>query len=156
MWVQSLGWEDLLEWAMVTRSSNLVWRIPRTEEPGGLQSVGWQRVGHDWSDSARTPSVHRPQWLSGKEPACIAGDLCLIPGSGRCPGGGNGNPLQCSFWENPKDRVAWKATVHGVAESGSTEHTCKLKKQGENNPIDCKFFYGPQMHQIKPFHFWGS
>ena len=47
-WVQSLGWEDPLEKRMVTLSSNLAWRIPWTEEPGRLQSVGLQRVGHDW------------------------------------------------------------------------------------------------------------
>ena len=46
-WVQSLGWEDPLEEDMATHSSNLAWRIPRTEEPGGLQSMGLQRVGHD-------------------------------------------------------------------------------------------------------------
>ena len=45
--VQSLGWEDLLEKGMATHSSILAWRIPWTEEPGGLQSVGWQRVGHN-------------------------------------------------------------------------------------------------------------
>ena len=46
-WVQSLGWEDPLEKEMATHSSTLAWRIPRTEEPGGLQSTGSQRVGHD-------------------------------------------------------------------------------------------------------------
>ena len=46
-WVQSLGQEDPLEKGMVTHSSTLAWRIPRTEEPGGLQSVGLQRVGHN-------------------------------------------------------------------------------------------------------------
>ena len=45
--VQSLGQEDLPEKGMVTHSSILVWRIPRTEEPGGLQSLGSQRVRHD-------------------------------------------------------------------------------------------------------------
>ena len=50
MWetqVQSLGWEDLLEKEMATHSSILAWRIPRMEEPGRLQSMGSQRVGHD-------------------------------------------------------------------------------------------------------------
>ena len=50
MWetrVQSLGWEDLLEKEMATHSSILAWGIPGTEEPGGLQSMGSQRVGHD-------------------------------------------------------------------------------------------------------------
>ena len=45
--VQSLGWEDPLEKEMATHSSILAWRIPWTEEPGGLQSTGSQRVGHD-------------------------------------------------------------------------------------------------------------
>ena len=47
MWVQFLGWEDPLEEAMATHSSILAWRIPWTEEPSGLQSIGLQRVGHD-------------------------------------------------------------------------------------------------------------
>ena len=46
-WVQSLGQEDLLEKEMVTHSSILAWKIPWTEKPGGLQSTGSQRVGHD-------------------------------------------------------------------------------------------------------------
>ena len=46
-WVQSLGREDPLEKEMATHSSILAWRIPWTEEPGGLQSTGSQRVGHD-------------------------------------------------------------------------------------------------------------
>ena len=46
-WVQSLGWEDLLEKEMATHSSILAWKIPWTEEPGGLQSMGLQRVGHN-------------------------------------------------------------------------------------------------------------
>ena len=45
--VQSLGWEDPLEKEMATHSSILAWEIPRTEEPGGLQSIGLQRVRHD-------------------------------------------------------------------------------------------------------------
>ena len=50
-WVQSLGWEDSLEKEMATHSSILAWRIPWTEEPGGLQSMGLQRVGHNWATS---------------------------------------------------------------------------------------------------------
>ena len=46
-WVQSLGWEDLLEKEMATHSSILAWKIPWMEEPGRLQSMGSQRVGHD-------------------------------------------------------------------------------------------------------------
>ena len=46
-WVQSLGQEDLLEKEMAIHSSTIAWKIPRTEEPGRLQSMGSQRVGHD-------------------------------------------------------------------------------------------------------------
>ena len=46
-WVQSLGWEDPLEKGMAAHSSILAWEIPRTEEPGGLQSTGSQRVKHN-------------------------------------------------------------------------------------------------------------
>ena len=46
-WVQSLGWEDPLEKEMATHSSILAWRVPWTEEPGGLHSTGSQRVGHN-------------------------------------------------------------------------------------------------------------
>ena len=46
-WVRSLGWEDLLEKAMAPQSSTLAWKIPWMEEPGGLQSMGSLRVGHD-------------------------------------------------------------------------------------------------------------
>ena len=46
-WVQSLGWEDPLENEMVIHSSTLAWRIPWTEDPGELKSVGLQRVGHN-------------------------------------------------------------------------------------------------------------
>ena len=44
-------------------------------------------------------------------------DAVLICGSGRCPGGGHGNPLQYSCLENPMDRGAWRATVHGITQS---------------------------------------
>ena len=51
-------------------------------------------------------------------------DVCSIPGSGRCLGGGHGNPLQYSCLENPMDRGAWWVTVHGVTkESDKTEAT---------------------------------
>ena len=52
-WAWSLGWEDPLEEGMATHSSVLAWRIP-TEEPGGLQSIGSKRVGHDWATKHST------------------------------------------------------------------------------------------------------
>ena len=58
-----------------------------------------------------------PGSSDGKESACNAGDPCLIPGLGRSPGGGNGNPLQYSCLENSMDRGSWLATVHEVTKS---------------------------------------
>ena len=71
---------------MAPHSSTLAWKIPWTEEPGGLQSMGSLRVRHNWATS-----------------------LSHI-------GRGNGNPLQCSCLENPRDGRAWWAAVYGVAQ----------------------------------------
>ena len=61
--------------------------------------------------------VQFPDGSDGKESACNAGDPGSIPGSGRCPGEGNGCPLQYSCLENPMDRGAWRVTVHAAAKS---------------------------------------
>ena len=61
-----------------------------------------------------------PWWLSGKESTCNAGDLGLIPESGRSLGEGNSYPLQYSCLENPIDRGAWWATIHGVTKKTHT------------------------------------
>ena len=58
-----------------------------------------------------------PWWLSSEESAYNTGDMGLIPGSGRSPGGGHGNPLQYSCLENSIDKGAWWAIVHRVAKS---------------------------------------
>ena len=58
-----------------------------------------------------------PGGSDGKESACNVGDVALIPGLGRYPGGGRGNPFQYFCLENPMDRGAWLATVHGVTKS---------------------------------------
>ena len=68
------------------------------------------------------PSHGLPRQLGSKESTCNAGDeedVGLIPELGRSPGGGHGNPLQDSRLENPMDRGAWRATVHGVRRQGS-------------------------------------
>ena len=82
---------------------------PMDREPSGLQSIGLQRVRHNWVQTPTTPCS-----LDGKEFACSAEDLGSIPGSGRSPGEGNSNPLQYSCLENPMDRGVWWATVHGA------------------------------------------
>ena len=75
---------------MAPHSSTLAWRVPWTEEPGGLQSMGSRRVGHE----------RLPFHFS-------------LP----CIGEGNGNPLQCSCLENPRDGGAWWAAVYVVTQS---------------------------------------
>ena len=74
-----------------------------------------------------------------KAPACNAGDLGSIPGLGRSPGEGNGNPLQYSCLENPMDGGAWWATVHGVTKSWTRLSDFTLKayiKKAECRGID--------------------
>ena len=63
-----------------------------------------------------------PRGLGGKESACNPGDLCSIPGLGRSPGEGNGNPLQYSCLENPVERGAWWATVMGLQRVRHDQH----------------------------------
>ena len=66
------------------------------------------------------------QLFSGKESTCnagAAGDSGLIPGLGRFPGGGHGNPIQYPCLENPVDRGAWRATVHSFTKSDMTKVT---------------------------------
>ena len=79
------------------------------------------------SHSKSLPRLTGTKWLSGDR-ICLQGSRWgLMPGSGRFPGEGNGNPLQYSCLRNPTDRGAWWATVHGVAEldtTGATQHTC--------------------------------
>ena len=83
-----------------------------TAPPRKPTGPGWKHV--NWLDGF-------PGGSEGRESAYNAGDLGSIPGSGRSPGGGNGNPLQYFCLENPMDRGAWRATVHRVAKLDTTE-----------------------------------
>ena len=91
------------------------------ESQGRGSLVGCRLWGRTESDTTEATQQQQQQGFpggsDGKESACDAGDLGLIPGSGRRPGGGNGHPLQYSCLENPIDGGAWWATVHGVTKS---------------------------------------
>ena len=94
-WYYILGIPELfMEKTVVTHSSTLAWKILWTEEPGRLQSMGSLRVGNDFT----------------------------LIFSLSCIGEGNGNPLQCSCLENPRDGGAWWAVLYGV-----TQNRTKLK-----------------------------
>ena len=86
---------------MAPHSSTLAWKIPWTEEPGRLQPMGLLRVGHDWVTS-----------------------LSLS-----CTGEGNGNPIQCSCLEKPRDGGAWWAAVYGVSQSRTRLKWCQQQQQ---------------------------
>ena len=77
--------------------------------------IGCVKPGGDSTLQPGREQLGFPGGSDGKEPACNAGDLGLIFGLGRSPGGGHGNPLQYSCLENSIDRGAWQAIVHGVA-----------------------------------------
>ena len=124
--VQSLDWEDPLEKGTVTHSSIIAWEIPWTEEPSWLQSMGSQRIGHDWATQHSINEIcfiffGFPGGSAGKESTCNAGDLGSIPGLGRFPGEGNGNPLHYSCLKNPLECIN-----HGITESDMTEQISLL------------------------------
>ena len=83
-----------------------------------------------------------PDGSDGKESACIAGDLGLIPWSGSSPEEGNGNPLQYSCLEKFLNKGAWRATVHGVTESDMTEQLTFSLRVMQQWTIQ---YYGPQI-----------
>ena len=76
----------------------------------------WAALGTSFVNNVDL-NIHLRQFAEVKVSACNAGDPGLIPGSGRSPGEGNGNPLQYSCLENPMGGGAWWAAVHGVAKS---------------------------------------
>ena len=121
-WVQSLNWEDPLEKRMATYSSIFAWRIPWTEEPGKLQSMGHKRLDiPQWlSYSYANMLIHYkvlPNWLNGKKSTCQAGDTDSIPELERSPGEENVNTLLYSCLGNSMNWGAWWTIVHGVGKS---------------------------------------
>ena len=127
LWLQYAGFSCCGAQAVGTQAS--------VAADGGLWSLGSVVALHGLScptaceifwtrDQTSVPCIGRQilnQWVSvgsdSKESACNAGDQGSIPGSGRPPGEGNGSPLQCFCLENPMNRGAWQATVHGVTKS---------------------------------------
>ena len=138
------------EKAMATHSSAPAWKIPWTEEPGRLQSMGSRKVGHDWATSLSLFTfIHwrrrwqaTPVFLSGESQGQGSLVGCRLWGRAKsdttewvhfhfslsCIGEGNGNPLQCSCLENPRDGGAWWAAVYVVAQSRT-----RLKRLNSSN-----------------------
>ena len=92
-------------WLVITLMTHSLWGFKGKRTKIRATNEGWQGV------------LGFPGGSEVKASASNVGDLGSIPGSGRSPGEGNGNPLQYSCLENPKDGGAWWATVHGVAKS---------------------------------------
>ena len=133
--VREIQKQGIYVYAMAPHSSTLAWKTPWMEEPGGLQSMGSLRVRLDWvtSLSLFTFTHWRRQWhptpvllpgkshgrrsLVGCSPWCRWGsdttERLHFHFSLSCIGKGNGNPLQCSCLENPRDGGAWWAAVYG-------------------------------------------
>ena len=130
MWIRSLDWEDPLEEEMATHSIILTWKNP-------MDKGAWRAAVYGVEKSRTWLSAHSGThwhlintiWMVIKNLPANAGDVSLIPWLGRSPGEGNDHPLQYSCLENPVDRGAWKATVHGVEKESDTvdwvaEHAC--------------------------------
>ena len=142
---------------MAPHSSTLAWKIPRMEEPGGLQSMGSLRVRHDWATSLSLfPFMHwrrkwqpTPVFLPGESQGqrSLAGycpyhhkesdttERLHFHFSLSCTGEGNGNPLQCSCLENPRDGGAC-GLPSGVAQSRTRlKRLSSSSKKHMQNPL---------------------
>ena len=125
---------------MAPYSSVLAWKIPWAEEPGGLQSIGQQRVGHNWTRSISWMKVGFPDSSSGKESACnaeVSEDAGSIPESGRTPGWGIATHSSILAWEIP-----WTEKPGGLQCKGlqKVRHdwACTCIDIGENEDKDVK------------------
>ena len=124
MRVQSLGQEDPLEKGMATHPGILTWRIPWTEEPGGLQSIGSQRVGHNWSnlacchapgfgDDCSKDSYSSPMKMKWNESHSVVSNTC--------------DPVDCS---------SWSSSVHGILQARILEWVlCPWDPLGKNTGV---------------------
>ena len=156
-WVWSLGWEDPLEEGMATLSSILAWRIPWTEEPGQLQSMWSQRVGHDWSDRAcmRAWKVNLTmcalcfRHIFSHSGLCLSS--CVLHGTKLliyvC-GWQKGGPtnivahnvglvsLSCLTLCNPMDCSPPGSSVHGILQARKLDWVAVLSSRGSFRPRD--------------------
>ena len=114
---------------MSPRSRTLAWKIPWTEEPGRLQSMGSLGVGHDWVTSLDTTERHHFHF------------------SLSCIGEGNGKPLQCSCLENPRDGGAWWAAIYWVSQSQT-----RLKWLSNSSSRSSAYTLNNQGDNIQPWH----
>ena len=141
----------------------IAWKIPWTEEPGRLQSMGSLRVGQDWATSLSLSCIEgngNPLQCSCLENPKDGGSWwAAVYGVAQsrtrlkrlsihaCIGEGHGNPLQYSCLENPMDRGAWRAAVHRVTQSWTqlkrlSIHACI--GEGNGNPLQCSCLENPR------------
>ena len=100
---------------------------------------------HGCQSSDEVAEMTFPAGSVVKNPSASAGDLGSIPGPGRSPGGGNGTPLQYSCLENPTDRGAWWAAVHGALRVRHDFHfSLSCIGEGNGNPLQCSHLENPR------------
>ena len=132
MQVRSLGGEDPLEKDMTTHSSILAWRIPWTEEPGGQQSMGLQRVGHDWSDLAPRLAHQSLELDSDSEPVLSEGKaFSLFPR--RCHLSCILTCIKCYFNTNSRPWIKMPVPWVGLAVLFLSLIFQKIKSRGEES-----------------------
>ena len=127
-WVYTRQWiagSHGLPWQLIWLRIHLKCRRPRFNS--WVRNIPWRR------ERLPTPVfLGFPSGSVSKEYACNVGDLGLIPESERSPGGGYGNRLQYPWLENPMDRGAWRATVHGVTEVDRNERLQHSRADGNS------------------------
>ena len=131
MWVQSLDQEDPLEEEMAIHSSVPAWEILWAEEPGQLQSTGSQRVGHT-TEHTKLNAYHSSECCTPCPLERLRFHFSLS-----CSGGGNGNPLQCSCLESPRDGGAWWAAIYGVTQSRT--RLKQLSSSSSSHPLEKQY-----------------
>ena len=133
------------------------WRSPKrsSSKPSILLFTRWpqcseQLLLRDQGLGSSTDKLGLPWWLRGKNlPACKAGELGSIPGSGRSPGEGKGNPLHYSCLENPMGRGAWRATESDTTERLNNNNADKVMQKFQRQLVPVTSIFFPQSSLIK-------